>query len=201
MKAPLWFSSSIPRQLCVPRCRPWCGIGHANVDEVWGRVSPDGRSRRYSGFVRWRAGCLRTMAPAVSDLDWVGQSVHLADRMPVNFAASRTGRELALIMRWPALSRDDPIYAYLRCARIDERRPARSRLSAGADRPAGGGQAAARGARVVFRLAAGDTPLVEEQVAWRRAAGPARRRLACRQDVDRGCHAGAAQRALPEWTH
>lgn len=195
---PLWFTLFDTPDSCVPVLQALVRDGRVNADEVWGRVRRLMEVKRFSG-ARAVAGWLPAdQAPASSDLDKVGANPSTwLDRLPVNFAATRVGRELALIAL-ARLSRDDPMGAYLRYARLDERlSPAERGYALGQI----AWQAAAKlipEAHEWFK-AAGDTPLVEEQAAWRvRAALRAGDWRAVRSTVEA---MSPTQRALPEWTY
>jgi soluble lytic murein transglycosylase len=114
---------------------------------------------------RWPPGCPPTSSPPVElERASTNPSTYL-DRLPVSFAAQRQGRELALIAL-ARLSRDDPMGAYTRYLGLNERFSA-------AERSYALGQIAWQAATRLMPdanpwfKAAGDTPMSEEQAAWR----------------------------------
>ena len=143
-----------------------CIRDRISPDETWGRVRRLMEAKRNTG-ARAVANCLPAdKQPAPSDLDKAAANPSTwLDRMPANFAASRQGRELVLVAL-ARLARDDPQGAYARYLGLNERLPA-------PDRSYALGQIAWQAATKLmpdanawFR-AVGDTPMSEEQAAWR----------------------------------
>ena len=195
---PLWFSLVDTPESCVPVLQALAREGLASPDDMWLRIRRLMEAKRVAA-ARVVAGWLPAeQALGVSDLDRAStNSSTWLDRQPVNFAASRQGRELALIAL-ARLSRDDPMGAYVRYARIDERFSATERSYAL-------GQIAWQGATKLlpeahaWYKAAGDTPMSEEQAAWRvRAALRAGDWRSVRLAIEA---MPAAQRDLPDWTY
>ena len=163
---PLWFSLVDTPASCIPVLQALVSEGLISPDETWGRVRRLMEAKRNTGARAVANWLPADQQPAPSDLDKAAANPSTwLDRMPANFAASRQGRELALVAL-ARLARDDPQGAYARYLGLNERLPA-------PDRSYALGQIAWQAATKLmpdanawFR-AVGDTPMSEEQAAWR----------------------------------
>ena len=163
---PLWFSLVDTPASCIPVLQALVSEGLISPDETWGRVRRLMEAKRNAGARAVANWLPADQQPAPSDLDKAAANPSTwLDRMPANFAASRQGRELALVAL-ARLARDDPQGAYARYLGLNERLTA-------PDRSYALGQIAWQAATKLmpdanawFR-AAGDTPMSEEQAAWR----------------------------------
>jgi soluble lytic murein transglycosylase len=163
---PLWFSLVDTPASCIPVLQALVSEGLISPDETWGRVRRLMEVKRSAGARAVANWLPADQQPAPSDLDKAAANPSTwLDRMPANFAASRQGRELALVAL-ARLARDDPQGAYARYLGLNERLPA-------PDRSYALGQIAWQAATKLmpdanawFR-AVGDTPMSEEQAAWR----------------------------------
>ena len=163
---PLWFSLVDTPASCIPVLQALVSEGLISPDETWGRVRRLMEVKRSAGARAVANWLPADQQPAPSDLDKAAANPSTwLDRMPANFAASRQGRELVLVAL-ARLARDDPQGAYARYLGLNERLPA-------PDRSYALGQIAWQAATKLmpdanawFR-AVGDTPMSEEQAAWR----------------------------------
>ena len=163
---PLWFSLVDTPASCIPVLQALVSEGLISPDETWGRVRRLMEAKRNTGARAVANWLPPDQQPAPSDLDKAAANPSTwLDRMPANFAASRQGRELALVAL-ARLARDDPQGAYARYLGLNERLPA-------PDRSYALGQIAWQAATKLmpdanawFR-AAGETPMSEGQAAWR----------------------------------
>ena len=163
---PLWFSLVDTPASCIPVLQALVSEGLISPDETWGRVRRLMEAKRNTGARAVANWLPPDQQPAPSDLDKAAANPSTwLDRMPANFAASRQGRELALVAL-ARLARDDPQGAYARYLGLNERLTA-------PDRSYALGQIAWQAATKLmpdanawFR-AAGETPMSEEQAAWR----------------------------------
>ncbi len=163
---PLWFSLVDTPASCIPVLQALVSEGLISPDETWGRVRRLMEAKRNAGARAVANWLPADQQPAPSDLDKAAANPSTwLDRMPANFAASRQGRELALVAL-ARLARDDPQGAYARYLGLNERLTT-------PDRSYALGQIAWQAATKLmpdanawFR-AAGDTPMSEEQAAWR----------------------------------
>jgi len=163
---PLWFSLVDTPASCIPVLQALVSEGLISPDETWGRVRRLMEVKRSAGARAVANWLPADQQPAPSDLDKAAANPSTwLDRMPANFAASRQGRELALVAL-ARLARDDPQGAYARYLGLNERLPA-------PDRSYALGQIAWQAATKLmpdanawFR-AAGETPMSEEQAGWR----------------------------------
>ncbi len=163
---PLWFSLVDTPASCIPVLQALVSEGLISPDETWGRVRRLMEAKRNAGARAVANWLPADQQPAASDLDKAAANPSTwLDRMPANFAASRQGRELALVAL-ARLARDDPQGAYARYLGLNERLTT-------PDRGYALGQIAWQAATKLmpdanawFR-AAGDTPMSEEQAAWR----------------------------------
>jgi soluble lytic murein transglycosylase len=195
---PLWFSLVDTPESCIPVLQTLVREALVAPDDLWARIRRLMEAKRLTGARAVASWLPAEQALGPSDLDKASTNPSTwLDRQPVNFAASRQGRELALIAL-ARLSRDDPMGAYMRYARLDERFNA-------AERGYALGQIAWQAATKLLPeahswfKAAGDTPMSEEQAAWRvRAALRAGDWRAVKSAVEA---MPAAQRDLPDWTY
>lgn len=163
---PLWFSLVDTPASCIPVLQALVSEGLISPDETWGRVRRLMEAKRNTGARAVANWLPADQQPGPSDLDKASANPSTwLDRMPANFAASRQGRELALVAL-ARLARDDPQGAYARYLGLNERLTA-------PDRSYALGQIAWQAATKLmpdanawFR-AAGETPMSEEQAAWR----------------------------------
>jgi len=163
---PLWFSLVDTPASCIPVLQALVSEGLISPDETWGRVRRLMEAKRNTGARAVANWLPPDQQPAPSDLDKAAANPSTwLDRMPANFAASRQGRELALVAL-ARLARDDPQGAYARYLGLNERLTA-------PDRSYALGQIAWQAATKLmpdanawFR-AAGETPMSEEQAGWR----------------------------------
>ncbi|WP_079434739.1 lytic transglycosylase domain-containing protein [Zoogloea sp. LCSB751] len=163
---PLWFSLVDTPESCVPVLQTLVREALVGPDEMWFRIRRLMEAKRLAGARAVASWLPVDQQPGPSDLERASTNpATYFDRQPINFSASRQGRELALIAL-ARIARDDPQAAYVRSARIDER------LS-GAERSYAIGQIAWQAAvrllpeAHVWYKAAGDTPMSDEQAAWR----------------------------------
>ncbi len=195
---PMWFSLVDTPDSCVPILQALAREALVSPDEIWSRVRRLMEAKRTTGAKAAASWLPFDQQPGAIDLERAGANPSTwLDRLPVNFAASRPGRELALIAL-ARLARDDPQGAYTRYLGINERFSAAERGYALGQIA---WQAAAKlmpDANAWFK-AAGDTPMSEEQAAWRvRAALRAGDWKAVRSAVEA---MPADQRAQPDWTY
>ena len=195
---PLWFSLVDTPASCIPVLQALVSEGLISPDETWGRVRRLMEVKRSAGARAVANWLPADQQPAPSDLDKAAANPSTwLDRMPANFAASRQGRELALVAL-ARLARDDPQGAYARYLGLNERLPA-------PDRSYALGQIAWQAATKLmpdanawFR-AVGDTPMSEEQAAWRVRAAL---RAGDWKTVKAAVEAMPAElRNLPDWTY
>ncbi|HPI59207.1 transglycosylase SLT domain-containing protein [Zoogloea sp.] len=195
---PLWFTLVDTPESCVPLLQALAREALVTPDDMWMRIRRLMEVKRLSGARAVASWLPAEQALGPSDLEKASTNPSTwLDRQPVNFAASRQGRELALIAL-ARLSRDDPMGAYMRYARIDERFSA-------AERAYALGQIAWQGATKLLPeahawfKAAGETPMSDEQAAWRvRAALRAGDWRAVKLAVEA---MPATLRDLPDWTY
>ncbi|MBS0356536.1 MAG: lytic transglycosylase domain-containing protein [Proteobacteria bacterium] len=163
---PLWFLLVDTPDSCVPVLQALVREALVSPDDMWFRIRRLMEAKRITGARAVASWLPADQQPAPSDLDRASTNpATYFDRLPINFSASRQGRELALIAL-ARIARDDPPAAYVRYARIDERLSSSDRAYALGQI---GWQAAARllpDANAWFK-AAGDTPMSDEQAAWR----------------------------------
>jgi len=195
---PLWFTLVDTPESCIPILRALASEGMVNPDEIWARLRRLMEARRQAGVRAVAAWLPADQQPAPVDLDKAGANPSTwLDRQPANFAASRAGRELAL-MALARLARDDPQGAYGRYLGLNERFSAAERSYALGQIA---WQAATRlmpEANVWFN-AAGDTPMSDEQAAWRvRAALRAGDWKAVKGAIEA---MAPEQRGLPDWSY
>ena len=195
---PLWFSLVDTPASCIPVLQALVSEGLISPDETWGRVRRLMEVKRSAGARAVANWLPADQQPAPSDLDKAAANPSTwLDRMPANFAASRQGRELALVAL-ARLARDDPQGAYARYLGLNERLPA-------PDRSYALGQIAWQAATKLmpdanawFR-AVGDTPMSEEQAAW---CVRAALRAGDWKTVKAAVEAMPAElRNLPDWTY
>jgi len=195
---PLWFSLVDTPASCIPVLQALVSEGLISPDETWGRVRRLMEVKRSAGARAVANWLPADQQPAPSDLDKAAANPSTwLDRMPANFAASRQGRELVLVAL-ARLARDDPQGAYARYLGLNERLPA-------PDRSYALGQIAWQAATKLmpdanawFR-AVGDTPMSEEQAAWRVRAAL---RAGDWKTVKAAVEAMPAElRNLPDWTY
>lgn len=195
---PLWFSLVDTPESCIPVLRALVQEARVSPDEMWSRIRRLMEAKRVTG-ARAVANWLpaeQMIGPSDLDKASTNPSTYL-DRLPANFAATRQGRELALIAI-ARLSRDDPQGAYIRYLGLNDRFSA-------TDRSYALGQIAWQAATKLMPdantwfKAAGDTAMSEEQAAWRvRAALRAGDWKAVRSAVEA---MPPSLRALPDWTY
>ncbi len=195
---PLWFSLVDTPESCVPVLQTLVREALVSPDETWFRVRRLMEAKRLAGARAVASWLPADQQPGPSDLDKASANpTTYFDRLPINFSASRQGRELALIAL-ARIARDDPQAAYVRYARIDERLSSTER---GYVLGQIAWQAAARllpDANAWFK-AAGDTPMSDEQAAWRvRAALRAGDWRAVRSAVEA---MPPAQREQADWSY
>ena len=195
---PLWFSLVDTPASCIPVLQALVSEGLISPDETWGRVRRLMEVKRSAGARAVANWLPADQQPAPSDLDKAAANPSTwLDRMPANFAASRQGRELALVAL-ARLARDDPQGAYARYLGLNERLTT-------PDRGYALGQIAWQAATKLmpdanawFR-AVGDTPMSEEQAAWRVRAAL---RAGDWKTVKAAVEAMPAElRNLPDWTY
>lgn len=195
---PLWFSLVDTPEACVPVLQALVREAMVSPDEMWGRVRRLMEAKRVTGARAVASWLPADQQPGPADLDKAAANPSTwLDRMPINFSASRAGRELALVAL-ARLARDDPQGAYARYLGINERLSAAER---GYVLGQIGWQAATKlmpDANTWFRMA-GDTPMSEDQAAWRvRAALRAGDWKAVKGAVEA---MSAEQRSQPDWTY
>jgi len=195
---PLWFSASELPEACSPLMDRLVADGRLGVDDIWGRVRRLADARRPAAARAVMRDLPAGQVPEARALDMVfdNPARYLA-RLPANFAAKRTGRELALLAV-QLMARSDPRPTALQWQKIEKQFSDAERGFAWAQL---GWQAALRHMpeALDWYALAGDAPLTEEQSAWRaRAALRA-------QDWPRLVQAIAAmppgQAAQPTWTY
>ena len=166
---PLWFNLVDTPESCVPVLQTLVREALVSPDEIWARVRRLMEAKRNT-HARYAASWLPAdQVPAPSDLDKAAANpASYLDRLPPNFSATRPGRELVLIAL-ARLARDDTLGAYVRYQRMDER-------FSPAERGYALGQIAWQAAQRLmpeahtWYRAAGDTPMSDEQIAWRARA-------------------------------
>ncbi|HOB45558.1 MAG TPA: transglycosylase SLT domain-containing protein [Zoogloea sp.] len=195
---PLWFTLVDTPESCIPVLQALVREALISPDEIWWRVRRLMEAKRNAG-ARAVAGWLPSdQQPTAADLDRASANPSTwLDRQPVNFSASRTGRELALIAL-ARLARDDPQGAYVRYLSINERLSASERSYALGQIAWQAANRLMPDANAWFK-AAGDTPMSDDQAAWRvRAALRAGDWKAVRSAVEA---MPAELRAQPDWTY
>ncbi len=166
---PLWFAGQELFEACVPLMEQLISNGRITVDDVWERLRRLLEAKKLSA-AKFTARYLPTrQMPDERTLDQIADKPqkYLA-KLPANFTATRTGREMAL-------------YAVQRLARIDPRQAVaewqkiREKFSA-ADQGYIYGQLGWQGAlrhlpeAPNWYVLAADTPLSDEQLAWKARA-------------------------------
>ncbi|NMF89983.1 lytic transglycosylase domain-containing protein, partial [Aromatoleum petrolei] len=193
-----WLELADNHNACEPVFRTLALAGHIGSDELWWRVRRQVDSRSPSNAratLSWMPGA---DAPPLADFDRMMKSpAAWLDRLPVNFTASRAGRELALAAL-ARVAREDVSSAYARFARIEERLGADERAYIHATLGHHGSLQGSPGAVRWFR-AAGKVPMSAEQRAWRV-------RAELRVEDWRGVQAAieglaATEQTQPEWTY
>lgn len=166
---PLWFNELDLPSSCSPLVDAMITDGRIDTDDVWQRMRRLLEAKRF-GQAKLAAAWLPTdQAPEPKLLDRIADAPQrYLDKLKPNFATSRLGREMAM-------------YAIQRLARSDaeqaaaEWEPIKGRFSA-AERGYVYVQLAWQGARqhlpqaLGWYKAAGDTPLSDEQMAWKARA-------------------------------
>lgn len=193
-----WMELADNHNACEPVFRTLAFAGHISSDELWWRARRQIDSRSPSNARATLSWLPAHEAPALADFDRaVRNPGHYLDRLPANFAASRAGRELALVAL-VRLAREDVAAAHARFARIEERLSADERAYASAVLGHQGALQRSPFAAAWFR-AAGKVPLSSEQRAWRI-------RTTLRGEDWPGVQAAieslpAMEKTLPEWTY
>lgn len=151
---------------CAPLLQTAAANRHVQLDEVWWLFRRQIDSRN-PGAAQTTIGWLPTAAaPSLHDLEQAtGSPAVFIDRMPPNFAVTRTGRELALAAL-TRLAREDALAAHVRFARILDRLEHEERSYMYAVLGHHGAQSRLPQADDWFR-AAGDTPMTAVQREWR----------------------------------
>lgn len=162
---PLWFDLPELPDACQPLMERLIADGRLSADDVWARMRRLVEARR-AGAVKALIRYLPSgEAPDARRLDSAldNPAAHLA-KLPSNFAASRAGRELAILAA-ARLSRNDPAAAAERWRKIEQK-------FEGTDRAWVWGQIALQAAlrhqpeALEWYALAGGIALSEEQQAW-----------------------------------
>lgn len=195
-----WMEMTDNHSACAPVLRTVAVEGGVDADDIWWRFRRQIESRNpqsAAATLDW----LPTHQPprAAQQLDHAIRSPEAyLDRLPANFGATRTGREIAIAALVSLARREDPRGAYVRFQRISDRLThlerayvhaflghyaALSRLPQAAD----------------WYRAAGDVPMSGAQRAWRiRAALRAEDWRMVKASIER---LPAKEQTLPEWTY
>ncbi len=193
-----WASLTDTPDACDFALRNAVGSGHVGEDQVWQRIRRQIDTRSPSAALASLALLPADSAPATADLDQAIRSpAPWLDRLPANFAVTRSGRELALaaLVR---LIREDLPAARLRLLRIQDRLSAEERnyanlvmaMHAAIDR---------RPEASALYAAAGDIEMSPLQRAWRvRAALRAQDWRGVRDAIE---VMPAAEREQPDWIY
>ncbi len=195
---PLWFNAADLPEACQPLMERLLADGRVTVDDVWARLRRLVEARRIGAAKALTRYLPAGEAPDARRLDLAldNPAAHLA-KLPSNFAASRAGRELA-ILAIARLARNDPAAAAERWRKIEPK-------FGEADRAWGWGQIAHQAAlrhqveALEWYALAGGIPMTEEQQAWHvRAALRAGDWVRVEWAIGRMSPKLAAQ---PEWTY
>ena len=116
-----WQSLLNAHEACEPVLRATSTLGAVSEDETWWRIRRQIDSRNPDSAKTTMAWLPASQRPATRDLDQaMGSPAGYLDRMPANFAVTRTGRELAIVAL-TRLARQDAMAAYARFVRINDR--------------------------------------------------------------------------------
>lgn len=172
--------------------------GGITQDQVWWRFRRQIDSRTPERARTTASWLPAGAAPARATLDQVLKTPGpYLDRLPANFAATRAGRELALVAL-TRIAREDPTAAYVQLLRIGERLTNEERTYAYSVLGYHGALSRLPLAEDWF-AAAGDLPLSPEKRAWRvRAALRLERWPAVEEYIGR---LPEAERNQPEWIY
>lgn len=116
-----WRDLLNAHEACEPVLRAAATLDAVTEDEVWWRIRRQVDSRSPDNARATIAWLPSSQRPVTRDLDQaLGSPAAYLDRMPVNFAVTRSGRELA-IAALTRLARQDAMAAYARFVRINDR--------------------------------------------------------------------------------
>lgn len=166
---PLWFSAADLAESCIPVMEQLIADKRLGSDDIWERLRRQVEVKKLSAAITTAAYLPAQQAPSAKTLEAVvGNPVRHLALLPDNFAASRQGREMALLAVQRA-ARSDPVQA----ARLWE--GIKGKFSA-ADVGYVYGQLGWMGAlkhlpeATHWYALAGNAPLSDEQIAWKARA-------------------------------
>jgi soluble lytic murein transglycosylase len=195
---PLWFGMLDLPDACQPLMDRLVADGRLNADDVWTRMRRLFENKKFSAARQVAQYLPAGQRPEAKTLDAVADNParHLT-KLPANFAATRPGREMVLFAV-QRMARSDPRPTAIQWRQIEHK-------FSDAERAYAWGQLAWQAAlrhmdeTLDWYVLAGDTPLSDEQLAWKvRAALRA-------QDWPKVAQAIAAmprdQAAQPTWMY
>ena len=163
---PLWFAVTDLPDSCTPLMDRLAADGRLAADDVWARVHRLFEARRLPAARQVVQYLPAGQAPEARALDAAYDNpARLLAKLPANFAAKRSGRELALLAV-QQMARSDPRPTALQWQKIEKQ-------FGDGERGYAWGQLAWQAAlrhlpeAVDWYALAGDAPLSEEQMAWR----------------------------------
>lgn len=193
-----WQALLTAPEACEPVMRAAATLGVVDADAVWWRFRRQIDSRqpeRARGTMAWLA---QDQRPAAQRLDQaLGSPAAFLDRMPANFAVTRSGRELAIVAL-TRLARQDAMAAYARFMRISDRLGHDDRSYVFTLLGHHGALSRQPQAADWYR-AAGDVAMTQAQREWRVRA--ALRNQNWRQVEHAIALLDAASREQPEWVY
>jgi soluble lytic murein transglycosylase len=166
---PLWFAVTDLPESCLPLMDRLVADGRLNVDDVWMRLRRLIENKKLSTAHQVVQYLPTGQAPDAKSLDAVVDNpARYLTKLPANFAAKRPGRELVLLAV-QRMARSDPRPTAIQWRQIEAK-------FSEAERGYAWGQLAWQAAlrhmaeATDWYALAGDTPLSEEQLAWRARA-------------------------------
>lgn len=194
-----WMEMTDNHVACEPALRVLALDGVVDADDIWWRFRRQVESRNPIAARATLAWLPQNGTPAAANLERALKSpAAYLDRLPANFATTRTGREIALAALVSLARQEDPRGAYVRLERISDRLDHAERAYVHA--ALGHYSALSRLPQAAdWYRAAGDVPMSAEQRAWRvRAALRVENWRMVKSSIEA---LPAKEQALPEWTY
>jgi soluble lytic murein transglycosylase len=192
-----WLDIDLP-QACMPLADVLVASGRLTVEDIWQRMRRLMEARRIGPTVLTAACLPAAQAPDAKILERIGDGpLAYLKKLKPDFAASRSGRELALFAL-ARLTRQDPDAA---AAWFETRRDRFSAVERAYFYGQLGWQAAMRHhpQAVAWYRAAGYTPMVDEQIAWKARSALRAQNWRLLQTIIEEMPARIS--ALPDWVY
>jgi soluble lytic murein transglycosylase len=163
---PLWFAVPDLPEACNPLMDRLAADSRLSVDDIWTRVRRLVQNKKLSAARQVAQYLPKGQAPDAKSLDAVADNpARYLTRLPAKFAATRLGREMALLAV-QQMARNDPRPTAVQWRQIEQR-------FSDAERGFAWGQLAWQAAlrhmdeAADWYALAGDAPLSDEQLAWK----------------------------------